>query len=78
MLIYNRMHRFGFVGEPLVKVGGRVQTNYKIKRRSPNAIIKNSTVPRSRSRSIIHKLKPLTQKNIEFLTDLGFKVLKKK
>lgn len=76
MFIYNRLFRFRQVSAPLVKVGGGVRSNYKINRRNANTIIKNNTVRASRPTA--QKLKSLTKNNSEFLSQLGFKVLKKK
>lgn len=75
MYIYNRINRFQ-VGEPLRRFG---IDSYKIKRSKPinNIKIKSVHVLGSKLRSATGNrriLKPLTKENIEFLTQLGYKV----
>lgn len=68
MYIYNRISRFQGGEQPLV--------GYKIKRHTPIKIIRNKPAVESGSITPSDKLKPLTKQNTEFLTQLGYKVLK--
>lgn len=76
MYIYNRINRF-LAGAPphfnQFTFRGSSNNNkngYKIKRRKPSKNIKSASVRVSRP-----KLKSLTKKNIEFLKNLGYKVI---
>lgn len=86
MYIYNRINTFRqvvgggsgiAVATAVPKTKKTVPLRYKINRRKPFRIIKNRPV-RGSGRIARNKLKALTKKNKTFLTQLGFKLLKKK
>lgn len=75
MYIYNRINRFQS-GEIPRSHHPITSAAYKIKRNNSGGIIRKKPVRASRSIVHKHKLKPLTKQNIEFLSQLGYKVLK--
>lgn len=74
MYIYNRINRFQGGGQPTASFG------YKISHQKPFSVIKKRLARVFTPKPICRKfkLKPLTKQNIQFLTELGFKVLEKK
>lgn len=82
MYIYNRISRFqgreSATTSPLHRyLPANHKNGYKIKQRKANNDIKIKSVGVSRPKSSARskKIKPLTKKNIEFLTELGYKLI---